>query len=187
MHNFQDVCEWIEKETGQEVRPFSTYDFGCSKDYNHRSIILSQEKAAQLIRKVKPFLPKGVLLFTGTSGTRLGDEYREDDVEVVIGRGKYQWDKLRIARTIACTFDWITDDAISKLKQLGEKYGINIFHAETDDVGIEFSSCPQLEDLDHLCQEIYKFCPDIMHQGGDSAEDLKKVIETTGYIHFWWD
>lgn len=57
MRNSRDVCDWIEREAGQEVRPYSTYDFGRSKDYNHRSIILSETEAAQLIEKVKPSLP----------------------------------------------------------------------------------------------------------------------------------
>ena len=112
MRNFQDVCEWVKRETGQAVRPYSTYDFGRSKDYSHRSVILSQTNAAQLIQKAMPSLPEGVLMFTGTSGTRLGDGRREEDVEVVIGRGKDQWDKLRIARTIDCNRDWTAIGAL---------------------------------------------------------------------------
>jgi len=187
MRNFQDVCEWVKRETGQAVHPYSTYDFGRSKDYSHRSVILSQTNAAQLIQKAMPSLPEGVLMFTGTSGTRLGDGRREEDVEVVIGRGKDQWDKLRIARTIDCNRDWTTEEIITRLKRFDEKYGISIFHAETDDVGIEFLCWPQFDDLDQLCQEIYEFCPDIVHQGWDSVKDLKEVIEATGLIHLWWD
>ncbi len=104
MHNFQGVCEWIARETGQEVRPYSTYDFGREKDYNQCSVILSQTNAVELIQRVNPVLPNGVLLFTGTSGIRLGDEY-QDDVELVIGRGKEQWDKLRIASAPSTNLD----------------------------------------------------------------------------------
>lgn len=186
MHNFQGVCEWIARETGQEVRPYSTYDFGREKDYNQCSVILFQTNAVELIQRVNPVLPNGVLLFTGTSGIRLGDEY-QDDVELVIGRGKEQWDKLRIARTNGLNYNLTTNDIITKLSQFDEKYGIHIVHAETDDVGIEFLNWPQFEDLAPLCQEIYELCPDIAYQHGGSIDELKEVINAMGFIHLWWD
>ena len=78
-----------------------------------------------------------------------------------------------------------TEDLVRKLQEYDAKYGIDIFHAETDTIEFRFRSLP--EDLAAFCADLYEFCPDIVDQGVGTVEKLEEEVARTGTVFLWWD
>ena len=100
---------------------------------------------------------------------------------------------LRSAQTDGTNYRVDTDMIIAKLKQWDALYGINVIAAKQDLVTIEFDRLP--EDLDHLCTEIWLFCPagvvDLAQKDycGKAAE-MRRFATKLRQDHeltLWWD
>lgn len=123
-----------------------------------------------------------------------GHRTYEDDVEVrelVVTPGDSQFDIIRFMETTGNDTDLSTDDIVTKLMDLHDRYTINIFRANYDDVGFEVKTVP--DDLTAFAEEMYKFCPDCVDQGAGSIEELVETYEKTiDYfdtlaVFLWWD
>ena len=90
-----------------------------------------------------------------------------------------------MAESDAINYDFETEDLIKKIKEYDEKYGVNVSHAETDTVVLEFDRLP--EDLGELTKDIYEFCPDIVDQGSGDINSIAESLEDTSSIFLWWD
>ena len=78
-----------------------------------------------------------------------------------------------------------TEDLIKKLQDYDRQCGIDIFHAETDIIEFNLKKTPT--DLAAFCQDLYKFCPDIVDQGVGSVEELKREITKSNRVYLWRD
>jgi len=123
-----------------------------------------------------------------------GHRTYEGDVEgreLVVAPGDSQFDIIRFMETTGNDIDLGTNDIVEKLMDLNDRYTINIFRANYDDVGFEVKTLP--DDLTTFAEEMYKFCPDCVDQGVGSIEKLVETYEKTiDYfdtlaVFLWWD
>lgn len=177
--------QFIEQISKFEIRNYSTYEFGRKQDSNNKSFIIEKAKAEENIFKLKSLMPKGVVCFIGTSNW-LGGE-KNEGVEVVIGEGNSETDILFLSRTMAPNYDLTTNDIIRKFTAWEKIFGISIFQAETDCIGVEFHKLPNSEDLSYFAEMLYDFCSDMVDQGVGSLDVLKQDFVKTKRLYFWWD
>jgi uncharacterized protein DUF4253 len=173
----------LKRLSGQNARPYSTFEFGRAKDSSCLSVVVPEDQARPLVFDIRKQLPSGLLAFVGTTRW-LGDE-KHEGVEVVVGRGGSQFDILRLARSDACNYDMDTEDIIRRLRAWHESCGIDIFHAETDTIELSLLKLPG--DVRAFARDVYEFCPDIVDQGVGSVEALEKAIEDYRQVYLWWD
>jgi hypothetical protein len=173
----------LARASAGRVRQYSTYEFGRARDERCRSIILPEERARSLLPELRETLPSGCVAFIGTTQW-LGDEQHEG-AELVVGPGASQLDILRLARSDATNYDMDTEDLVRKLREYDHKYGIDVFHAETDT--IEFTLLNTPDDLSGFAADLYEFCPDVVDQGVGSVAALEGSIEVLGQVYLWWD
>ena len=165
------------------LRQFATRDFGRDRNSEARSVVVSNEESQPLVATLRAELGPGLLAFVGC--TRSLSDPPDDGSEVVIAYGNSQFDILRVAQSDAINFDMETEGLIRKLEEYHSKYGIDIFHAETDTIEFRFTTMPS--DLAEFCNDLYEFCPDIVDQGGGTVEELQKEVAKTGAVFLWWD
>lgn len=182
--NLNDAGTRLSVISGSSLRNYSTRDFGRDRYPEARSVIVPKARARQVLQALRSELGPGLIAFIGTTQW-LGDEKHEDGEEVVVANGDSQFDILRVARSDAVNYDMVTDDLIKKLTEYHRKYDIDIFHAETDTIEFRFSKLPA--DLAVFCNDLYKFCPDIVDQGVGTVEDLENVIRRSNEVLLWWD
>jgi hypothetical protein len=168
---------------GSPARNYSTYDFGRQRDHAARSVIVPRDRAGNVLKQLRRELGPGLVAFVGTTQW-LGDEQPGGD-EVVVGIGQSQWDMLRLARSDGMNHGLETEDIVATLVDYDRRYGIDIFHAETDTAEFVLGRMP--EDLPLFCRELYAFCPDIVDQGSGSLAGLEKEIRSRGQVFLWWD
>lgn len=173
----------LAKLAGKPVRPYATRDFGREQYRDARSVVVPKLKAESIVQQLRPSLGPGLLTFVGC--TRSLDSTSEPGSEVVIAEGATQFDILEIAKSDAVNFDMDTKDLIHKLKQYDAMYGIDIFHAETDTIEFTLRTLPK--DMKSFCEDLYKFCPDIVDQGAGTLNDLEKQITESKSVYLWWD
>ncbi|PQO43559.1 DUF4253 domain-containing protein [Blastopirellula marina] len=179
-----EAAALLAQLSGEEVRPYATRDFGRDENPAARSVIVSLEDSFAILGQLRPKLGPGVLAFVGCTRS-LAEEADEEASELVVALGDNQFDILRIAATDAVNFDMTTDDLVKKLQEYDAKYGIDIFHAETDTVQFRFEQLP--EDMPAFCEDLYEFCPDIVDQGVGTVEELQQVIVESSVVYLWWD
>jgi hypothetical protein len=165
------------------VRPFSTYDFGREQDPRARSVIVREKTSKQILRALRAELDAGLVAFIGTTQW-LGQE-RRPGAELVVAHGEAPLDIPRIARTDAVNYGMDTEAVVAKLAEFHERFGIDIYHAETD--SLEFAPACMPEDLAAFSEEIYEFCPDIVDQGVGTVERLQRSIRESQSVYLWWD
>jgi hypothetical protein len=165
------------------IRSYSTFDFGRERDPACRSVIAMEAVAVRLLPRVRESLPKGYIAFVGTTRW-LGDE-KPDGAEVVVAKGESQFDILRVARSDAVNYDMLTEDLCRKLDEFDRKYGIEIFHAETDTIEFGFNRHPS--NMKEFGESLYEFCPDIVDQGTGSVDALVEMIRKDQRVFLWWD
>jgi hypothetical protein len=169
--------------SGRETRTFSTRDFGRERNSAGRSVLVEESIAPVLVAKIRAELGPGLLAFVGC--TRSLAQPPDSGSEVVIAPGLSQFDIVRIAQSDAVNYDMTTEDLIRKLEEYDSKYGIDIFHAETDTIEFKFKKLP--DDLGAFCKDLYQFCPDIVDQGVGTVDELEKAIAESGQVYLWWD
>lgn len=173
----------LSELAGSSVRNYSTYDFGREQDSSARSVIVPRDQAGKVLEQLRRELGAGLVAFVGTTQW-LGDEQPGGD-EIVVGLGESQLDMLRIARCDGVNYGLETEDLVKTLADYDRRFGIDIFHAETDTVEFVLGRMP--EDLPAFCRELYAFCPDSVDQGSGSVEGLEKEIRSRGQVFLWWD
>lgn len=178
-----DAVKIMEKETGQKARPFSTRDFGRDRVSGSYSVLVPEDHAQPLLWKIRKQLPPGVIAFIGTQNSLA--EGAVEGAELVIAKASNQFDILRVAATDAVNYDKGTEDLIAKLQRWDEKYGIDIYAAQTDLIQLKLKTIPK--DMPAFAQEVYEFCPDIVDQGIGSVEKLAQEIARSKEVYLWWD
>lgn len=165
------------------LRPFATRDFGRDRNSEAKSVVVPNEEALPLVTIIRAELGPGLLAFVGC--TRSLADPPDEGSEVVVACGNSQFDILRVAQSDAVNYDMETEDLIRKLEEYDSKYGIDIFHAETDTIEFRFKTMPS--DLAEVCNDLYEFCPDIVDQGVGTVEELQNEIAKSGSVFLWWD
>jgi hypothetical protein len=172
------------------VRDFSTRDFGREPHGECVSVVIPgggtavQEQAVTVLRAVRAQLPPGTVAWLGTTRW-LGEERYRDGVELVVGPGASPADMLRHAASDAVNYDLTTEDLVARLMQWHAAYGVDVFHAETDTIELEFLRAPT--DLAAFAAEVYAFCPDIVDQGVGTVEALVAELRDSLRLYLWWD
>lgn len=174
----------LSEISGMPVRDYSTRDFGRERNQEARSIVVPESRSSQILHQIRGELGAKLIAFIGTTNW-LGDEVHAGRVEIVVANADSQFDILRVARSDAINFDMTTDDLIKKLAEYDRRYGIDIFHAETDTIEFRFSKLPG--DMPEFCKDLYEFCPDIVEQGVGTIKALEKEIRRTQEVYLWWD
>jgi len=181
--DLNDAAVRLSEIAGKPLRPYAAYDFGREQNSAARSVLVDEEDAPTVLAKIRSELAPGLLAFIGC--TRSLAEPSDDGWEIVVATGQNQFDILRIAQSDAANYDMETDDIIRKLEEFDLKFGIDIFHAESDTIEFEFKQLP--ENLMAFSQDLYEFCPDIVDQGLETVENLENEIAVTGRVFLWWD
>lgn len=163
------------------LRQFATRDFGRDRNTEAKSVLVADEEAQPLVTRIRAELGPGLLAFVGC--TRSLADPPDEGSEVVVAHGNSQFDILRVAQSDAANYDMYTEDLIRKLEEYHSKYGIDIFHAETDTIEFRFTTMPS--DLAAFCEDLYEFCPDIVDQGVGTVEELQKEIARTRTVFLW--
>jgi hypothetical protein len=169
--------------SGQQLRPYSTRDFGREQFSGARSVLVSLPRAEALLVNIRSRLGSGLVAFIGTQRSLTKPKAR--GVELVVGPGANQFDILRIAASDAVNFDMETEDLIAKIQSWDASFGVDIFQAETDTIQLKLKSIPT--QLDAFAQDVYEFCPDIVDQGVGYVHKLAEQIRDSGKLLLWWD
>lgn len=169
--------------TSQNVREFSTQDFGREQYTKARSALVPANEAETLLGKVRNELGPGLIAFIGTQHSLAAVE--PDGVELVVAEGTTQFDILRVAASDAVNFGKETEDLIAVLQKWDAEFGIDIYQAATDTVQLRLKSLPA--DMKKFSQDVYEFCPDIVDQGTGSVRELRKAIVKSHQLFLWWD
>jgi hypothetical protein len=181
--NLEEASARLGQISGRSVRPYGTRDFGRGRNANARSVVVAADQAPSLLAQVRAGLGPDLVAFIGC--TRSLAQPPDDGSEIVIAPGASPFDILRAAQSDAVNYDMDTEDLIRKLEEYHARYGIDIFHAETDTIEFRFETMPN--DLAAFCDDLYEFCPDVVDQGVGTVEDLANEIAKTGTVFLWWD
>lgn len=181
--NLEEAATRLERISGKSVRPFATQDFGREQNPEARSALVSEADARRVVDELRRELGPRLLAFIGC--TRSLADPPDEGSEIVVAAGDDQFDMLRIAQSDAINFGMETEDLVRKLQEYDAKYGIDIFHAETDTIEFALRSMP--DDLSAFCQDLYKFCPDIVDQGVGTVEKLEQEVAQKKSVFLWWD
>ena len=170
--------------SGTPFRDYSTRDFGRDRYADAKSVVVPKTKSREVLKQIRAELGPKLVAFIGTTRW-LGDEKHKDGEEIVVANAESQFDILRVAKSDAVNYGMVTNDLIKKLTEYDRRYGIDIYHAETDTIEFKLSKLP--DDMSAFCKDLYKFCPDIVDQGVGTVEALEKEIRRTGAVFLWWD
>ncbi|HUY91054.1 MAG TPA: DUF4253 domain-containing protein [Pirellulales bacterium] len=181
--NLEEAATRLVRISGKSIRPFATRDFGREKNPDARSALVREADARRVLDDLRRELGPGLLAFIGC--TRSLADPPDKGSEIVVAAGDDQFEILRVAQSDAVNFDMETEDLVRKLQEYDAKYGIDIFHAETDTIEFAFRSMP--DDLSAFCQDLYEFCPDIVDQGVGTVEKLEQEVARTKAVFLWWD
>lgn len=181
--NLDDATARLSAIARRPARAFATRDFGREQNAVARSVVVREDVAPGLVERMRHEIGPGLLVFIGC--TRSLADPPDTGSEVVVALGNDQFDILRIAQSDAVNYDMETEELVHKLQEYDSKYGIDIFHAETDTIEFRLRSLP--DDLPAFCSDLYDFCPDIVDQGAGNVEQLEEEVARTGTVFLWWD
>ena len=170
--------------SGETPRDYMTYDFGRARDTNAMSVVVPEDRLFEVVTRLRNRLPEGYVVFAGTNHW-LGDEVHIDHAEVVVAKGKGNYDILRLARSDAVNYGMLTEDLIEWFKAREDVIKIAVVQATTDMIFAEVVIGPK--DIDSFIEELYLFCPDIVDQGSGNIDDLRVMIEQQRMLFLWWD
>lgn len=174
---------FLAKQSGRPLRMYSTRDFGRANYSEARSVLVDPSQAMDLVKQMRSRLGPGLVAFVGTERSLASPSV--EGTEVVVGKGRSQFDILRIAATDAINYDMVTEDLIARLKQWDAAYGIDIYKASTDTIELRLKTLPP--DLHAFAAQLYAFCPDIVDQGMGSVDELEEYVRRTRTVPLWWD
>jgi hypothetical protein len=97
--------------------------------------------------------------------------------DVIVAPVEDQFDVLSIEMTNGANHDLSTDEIITALKEIDEKYGIDILDAGFDYVVFRLIEIPDGEEAELFRQQLLGLCPDLV----ETPADLSEKIE------LWWD
>jgi hypothetical protein len=103
----------------------------------------------------------------------------------VVAGANNQFDILRIAASDAVNYGKDTEDLVRILRSWDERFGIDIYAAQSDTIQLKLKSVPK--DMKAFANEVYEFCPDIVDQGVGDVEKLAAEIAATKTVFLWWD
>ena len=181
--NLDDATARLSALAGKPARAYATRDFGREHNAAARSVVVREGVAPGLVEKMRHEIGPGLLAFIGC--TRSLADPPDTGNEVVVAPGDNQFDILRVAQSDAVNYDLGTEDLVRRLQEYDSKFGIDIFHAETDTIEFKCRSMP--DDMPEFCRDLYDFCPDIVDQGVGTVEELEGEITRTGVVFLWWD
>lgn len=168
--------------SGGAVRDFWTQDFGRARLSGGHSALVPADAAKALLMTLRADLPDGYVAFVGT--TRNLEDPSVTEVELVIARGRNQFDIVRLAATDGVNHGHATDDIIARLKAWDRQTGIDVWQAEADTIQMDLTRDPP--DPDAFAKALHTFCPDIL-EGMDGLESLQKTLRKGNTVHLWWD
>ncbi len=170
----------MEQVTDGQLYRYATYNFGRARDESVSMVLVPETQALHLQHKLTRALPQGWRCFIGSTRW-LGEEKYDGMAELVAIQAESQFDCLRIARTDAVNHDLDTEDIIQTLQDYDRRFGIRIYSAETDSVGLMLLHLP--DDLNAFAQELLEFCMDL-----EDVELIKQMITAPGNrVELWWD
>jgi hypothetical protein len=181
------LVKLLGEESASSVRGHCTQDFGRAETAACVSVVVAgrpEDKARDLVQRVRKRLPPGWVAFVGTSRW-LGDETHEGAVEVVVGPGRDQFDILRLAQSNAINYEMETEALVKKLRAYHAIVPLDIWHAETDTIEADLTKLPT--DLKAFAKDVYAFCPDIVDQGVETVAELEREIASSRRLFLWWD
>jgi hypothetical protein len=98
--------------------------------------------------------------------------------DVVVAPAIDQFDILLIEQTNGANRGLLTEDIISSLEQLNDRYGLDIVNAGFDHVTFILKRIPTGDEAEDLGQSLLRLCPDL----GEAPKDMAE-----GKVSLWWD
>lgn len=181
----EEAAARLARLSGKPLRLYSTRDFGREQNPAGRSVVVPHAQARPLVERLRREICPGLVAFIGCTNSL----HRPPDrgSEVVVAKGNDQFDILRVAASDAINCDMQTEDLVLRLQQYHARFGIDIFHAETDTIEFRLERIPTPAEMAAFCRDLYEFCPDIVDQGAETVEALEEQVSGTGDVFLWWD
>ena len=180
--SLDDGARILADESGAKLRRYSTRDFGRERYDRARSVLVAdQDRAADVVKRVRARLPAGLVAFVGTQVSLAENAPR--GVEVVVAAAANPLDIVRIAATDGVNRGLDTEDIVAVLKKWHERYGIDIHAAQTDTIQLRLRSQP--DDVAAFANEVRAFAPDSL-EGMESVEAFVAEI-ARGEVFLFWD
>lgn len=98
--------------------------------------------------------------------------------DVVVAPAIDQFDILRTEQTNGANRGLLTEDIISALEQLNDRYSLDIVSAGFDHVTFVLKRIPTGAEAEELGQYLLRLCPDL----GEAPKDIAE-----GKVRLWWD
>ncbi len=138
------------------------------------------DKASRIVNKLENgFKRKGYMIYL--SGLNYG--FSPDKVTLLQTNDKF--DLLRFEGTSGLNYDLYIEDIINQLKVWDIVYDLDFIAVGNDFIEAELSRLPK--DLSAFCNELYRFCPDVVEQGTGTIEALEIEIVNSHKLFLWWD
>ena len=152
--NLDDAAVRLSQLSRRPIRPYATIDFGREKNVAARSVVVSDNDARIIVNEMRAQIRPRFLVYIGCTHSLA----RPPDTgsEVVVATGETQFDLSALPNRTRSTMGWIRNTLVEKLQAYDSKYGIDIFHAETDIIEFGFRNLPS--DLTAFCEDLYEFC-----------------------------
>jgi hypothetical protein len=171
----------LAQESGRPVRSYMTFDFGAEKNTNARSVLVPEKGWEALLLRIRSKMGPGLIAFVGT----INDENpKKLQVELVVAKGVDQFEILRLAQTDGVNYGLKTEAIIAELKAWDREFGIDIRHAQTDQIHVVFKTLPK--DQLAFANRAVKFCPDL-RQTIPTVPAIAAALYRTKDMMLWWD
>lgn len=173
------IVHALAQISGEEPRPFLTFDFGREHDPRGVSVVVAAAAAHGLVARLRGVLPKGFTAFVGFNDVMAAR------TEVVVVPVHDQFDILRWAKSNAANYGIMTEGLVRTLRRWDEQHGIEIVGATTDTIELKLVRIPRPAAV--FAREVNAFCPDIVSQGVGTVTALAEAIESGTPLVLWWD
>lgn len=171
----------LAQESGLPVRSYMTFDFGAERDTSARSVLIPEKGWEELLLRVRSKIGPGLVAFIGTINDKTPKKLQ---VELVVAKASDQFEILRLARTDGVNYGLKTQAIIAELRAWDKEFGIDIRHAQTDQIHLVFKTLPK--DRLEFARRAVKFCPDL-RQIIPTVPAIAAAIYRTKDMVLWWD
>jgi hypothetical protein len=143
-----------------------------------QSIYRNKKNKERLTLKNVRSLLRDDPVFAYTTNTEWDNVPAGGSLCIVVASTNDQFDALRIEHTNGTNYGLDTEDIIEKLKNLDERYGVDIVGANFDGLEFYLKQIPKGKEAKELGRWLLDFCPDL----NEAPKSFRK-----GKVSLWWD
>ena len=182
-NDFPGAVRALETLAGATAGPLMVRDsMGERVKTSGASIGVPADRADSIIAGTqRSFLARGFFLFRHEP--HYGLNGRPDEIALVP-----IWDQFRVVKLVGtngANFDVSNADVIEWLRELEKDAPFVLIGIGFDHVEARFTG--RVADPHAMAERLYRFCPDIVHQGTGSVAELASELRRLNTFFCWWD